>query len=50
MRQEDKGIPFAGGVSFCDEERVHELWRIRNEVFEFAVDRIDGEDSVLAHI
>ena len=40
MSEEDERVAFASRIALGDEESMHELWRIRNKVFEFAIDGI----------
>ena len=40
MSEEDERVAFACRISLGDEESMHELWCIRNEIFEFAIDGI----------
>ena len=50
LREEDKRIPLARRVRLGGEERLDELGRVGDEVLELAVDRVHGEDGVLAHV
>lgn len=50
MCQENECIPFACRVRFRHEECIDELWGVRNEVFELAIDGIYGEHRVFANI
>ena len=47
MSKEDESVAFAGRIALSDEESVHEFRRIRNEIFEFTVDGIEGETAFL---
>ena len=40
MSKEDESVAFAGRIALGDEESMHELWRIGNEIFEFTIDGI----------
>ena len=48
--KEHEGVTFARCVGFGCKERLHELWRVRDEVLELAVDGVDGKYSVLADV
>lgn len=50
VRKEHERVPLAGRVGLSSEEGLDEFWPIRNEVLMFAVDGIDGEDSILPHV
>lgn len=50
VRQEHKRVPLARRIGFGSEECLNELRCIGNEVLEFAVDSIDGENGVFANV
>ena len=50
LREEHERIPLARRVRLGGEERLDELRRVGDEVLELAVDRVHGEDGVLAHV
>lgn len=50
MGEEHESVALARRVRFGDEERVHELRGIGNEVLEFAIDGVEGEDGILPDI
>ena len=50
LREEHERIPLARRVRLGGEERLDELGRVGDEVLELAVDRVHGEDGVLAHV
>ena len=50
LREEDERIALARRVRLRREERLDELGRVGDEVLELAVDRVHGEDGVLAHV
>ena len=50
VRQKHKCVALARRVRFRHKESVHELCRVWNEVFEFAVDGVEREDGVLANV
>jgi hypothetical protein len=50
MCQKHKRIALARSVAFGSQERLHEFWRVGDKVLELAVDGVDREDCVLAHV
>ena len=50
VRQEHKRVALARRVALRREERVDELGRVGDEVLVLPVDRVHGEDGVLAHV
>jgi hypothetical protein len=48
--QKDERVPLARRVRLGSEERLHQFGSVRDEMFEFAVDRVDGEHGVFAHV
>jgi hypothetical protein len=50
LGQEYEGVAFACGVRFSDKKSENEFRGIRNEVLEFPVDRVDGENGVLSDV
>jgi hypothetical protein len=47
-RTEDGSINW--NVTYASQKAVDQLWRIRNQVFEMFVDRVDGENSVFPNV
>jgi hypothetical protein len=50
VREEHESVALAGCVRFGCKKSLHELWRVRDEVLEFAVDGVYGEDGILADV
>ena len=50
LREEDERIALARRVRLRGEERLDELGRVGDEVLVLPVDRVHGEDGVLAHV
>lgn len=50
VREKDERVPFTRRISFGNEECVHELWCIWYEMYKFAIDGVNREDSILAYV
>lgn len=50
MWKEHEGISFTCWIRFGNKECMHEFWSIGDEMFEFTIDRVDGENCVFADI
>jgi hypothetical protein len=50
MGEENTGVALAGGVALGNEGSLHELRSVGYEVFEFAVDGIQGKNCAFADV